>query len=330
MRASFLILTIIILVGSFSMGEIFLNISASKYIETSEKNYSRRQELIDAANNVISLLKSDKTPEANSFFDILWTDAGSAGKEGVTIEVNDLSAKLNINFIRPEIIENTGLSDLLKNGSTVKALSELRLKLDLPGDLYSAYGDLFDKETIEKYFTPYSYANINVTAEDVLERLYKIRTGKPTDAAYFRNNIKGYRSNFKLIAPDTLGIAIGTDISKVEPIINCANMLNVNTASEYLIEQVLSYPFGSEEIAEHQAAVSNIITLRENQEITPDRLRALIKANDHQKRVFEFLYTESWFWRITASKGALKYSFIVAKTYPDRDYVILEQDFYKE
>ena len=75
-------------------------------------------------------------------------------------------------------------------GASPGELRDHRAEHGLAADIQSGYEAFFSPETLEIYLTGYSYANVNVTYEAVLEELHRLRTGDQAGAQAFRTRIQ--------------------------------------------------------------------------------------------------------------------------------------------
>ena len=243
----------------------------------------------------------------------------------ITVTLEDISSKLNPLFFRIELFDKTGLSSLLIPGKTIFEFREVRDNIGFSTNIVSSYSDLFEKEIIEKYFTFISCANINITAEEKLESLYTLRTEDSAAASVFRyGTIQKYRSQKKLILQPDLKEIFGSNYQIIVPIINTAPIINVNYAPEKLIREILSFPFGEKKIEDHKEKADKIITQREYSKIDQETLHKIIQAELKQERIYEYLGTKTWFWKIEAALRNQTITVIAAVTYPDEKLKIIE------
>ena len=114
----------------------------------------------------------------------------------------------------------------------------------------------------------------------------------------FHTFIAGALSEKHIISEEELLLEVGGDYKSVYPIINALPEMNVHFIPELILEQVLSYPYGGEVIENNSSIVNNLLSLRMNDEITPEGLQSLIETEGLEERIFHHLGTKTWFWKV--------------------------------
>ncbi len=247
---------------------------------------------------IIEQLESDSTPESDSSMDPVWNYIDSKVNEYKYLELTDISSRINPNWLRSVFIERTDLKKVLLNGVSPDMLKDHRNKTGFVVDIYSSYSELLDPEALETFFTPYSYINVNTAYEYVLKDMYELVTGDSGRAASFHSFIISALSEKHIITETELMATAGTDYAAIYPIISTLPEMNVHFIPEFILEQVLSYPYGGEVLENSSSLYNTILSFRHNNEITPVELNNLIKTEGLQERVFHHLGTKTWFWKV--------------------------------
>ena len=70
------------------------------FITGAGEKYEARERLGEAVHELISVIADDPTPEADSLRDPVWTWLQSRGEEQPLLELEDISSRFNLNFVR--------------------------------------------------------------------------------------------------------------------------------------------------------------------------------------------------------------------------------------
>lgn len=266
-----------------------------------QKNEAIQQDLILLKNEVAALIKqleSDPTPESDSILDPVWRYVEGKSTDYEYLELYDVSSRINPNWVRPVFFERTDLKKYLLNGVSPNMLKDHRNEVGYMIDIESGYSKLIDPEALDNLFTSYSYLNVNTAYEYVLKDMYELITGNSVDAAGFHSFIMSALASKHIIKEEELLNSVGSDYEDIYPIISTLPEMNVHFIPEFILEQVLAYPYGGEVIENHNAIYNTLLSLRLNGEITTEGLHGLIETEGLQERVFHHLGTKTWFWKV--------------------------------
>jgi len=250
---------------------------------------------------VMQLLSSDPTPESHSSNDPVWKYITDFNHPFYSLELTDISSRLNINWMRMKVFEETQLKNLIISGESADQLQQKRSLLGFSNDLRVDWQDSFGEENLSQYFTLYSWANINVSYEESLEGLYKQRAGE-SGATAFRLRIQQGLREFKLWNLEELPEIMGIQSGKLYPVMNVQPLMNIHFIDPFLLQCLLSYPYREEPIDQFQAKTDQLLQLREQREITPGDLEAIIDPNEKQLRVLQYIGCTTGFWSLTLKK----------------------------
>lgn len=266
-------------------------------------------------------LAEDETPESDSRFDRVWSIVGHGGGTGTdtdtdtdtAIALEDVSSRLNPNWMRTMLLEQTELDQLLAPGVEPDEVRDYRSEAGFFMELSEGYGELFTEEALSRYLTPHAYLNVNVSYETVLRDVVELRTDDSAAADAFLGEVRSVIEQQQLLDREGLEDLLGTNYDTVFPLVNTEPLLNVHYAEEFLIEQILAYPYGGEPIEGNAAVAQTLLRERAAGELSPDELRALVPAEGAQQRVFEYLGTTTWFWRVRVSGDELTLEAVLAR-----------------
>lgn len=319
-------LTVLLLLLSFSI--IFIS---SSYIVKETLRFSLKQrhrletqtEMEKYMHEISHLLEEDSTPDSHWQGDEVWNYMGTP-PEGVQWELRDISSRLNLNFLRFKIFKETRLGELIESGETPEQLDIIRTETGFSRNLVNDWGESFGEENLEKYFTLYSLANINVTQEDRLEELYRIRAGD-NGAASFRLRIQEGLQQFRLWNEEDLDQVLGSKEELLKPVIGIEPLMNIHTVDPFILEALLSYPFREEPLAAPHSIALSLIELRHEKEISAEQLRNLIGPTEKQLRILEYLGTRTSFWELSIIINGYKGQWVLFQS--KEEVQIIEQHF---
>ncbi len=325
------------------------------YLRSFQIQYIRLDEYYNVKNNLekevyqlIDIIAEDPSPEADSPTDPVWghIEQLNDSNENLTLSLEDISSRFNLNFIRTKMLEESPFfKDLLINGKNTQNLKEDRFKYGFVSDIHSpfdedhlGYGDFFEKEDLDKYFTTYGYANLNVTYEKSLEMIFKTRI-PDRGTGSFMSDIKNLIESDIMADNSKMKKILGTEYEDLYPLINIQPLINVNFVEDEILKAILYYPYGGTRHKERASFYSNINNDRSNSEIDDARIKQLLplkveKEKDiYYLRIYEYLGAITWFWKITAESDNRTLTAIICRIPLEtrapskRDYQIIEWDY---
>ena len=166
------------------------------------------------------MIAADPTPNTDYPFDPVWTELTHVESPGVGVALQDVSSKLNANWVQKTILEKTALAALLRPGFTAQDLQQRREDKGISTDIAAEYGDLIKDEALSRYFTGYGYANLNTTDEFALRKLYEVRMGDSSGAEMFRTRWQQAMIQKKVLKRTDLREFLGLDYDRLFPVFN--------------------------------------------------------------------------------------------------------------
>ena len=266
-----------------------------------QKNEVIQQDLILLKAEVAAIIKqleSDPSPESDSSLDPVWSYIERRANEYESLKLTDVSSRINPNWVRSVFFERTDLKKYLLNGVSPDMLKDHRNETGYVMDIYSSYSELINPEALYTLFTTYSYLNVNTAYEYVLKDMYELVTGDSDRAASFHSFITNALSEKYIISETELQTAVGSDYAIIYPLLSTLPEMNIHFIPEFILKQVLSYPYGGEYIENNSSIYNTLLSCRHNNEITSVELHNLIKTKDLQERIFHHLGTKTWFWKV--------------------------------
>ena len=243
--------------------------------------------------------------------------AGLSGSEipGMHTTLEDVSSRLNANWVQKSLFQGTVLAEFLQPGRTAQDLQQRREDKGITTDIASEYKDLIKEDALSRYFSGYSYANINTTDEFALRKLYAIRMADQQGAEVFRTHWQQTMIQKKSVKRDEVRDFLGVDYRKLFPLMNAEPSFNVHFMDPLLLTQVLS--LADLKIPKPAESAQLILDARDRSELTLDDLPRMIGAKD-DNMIYQYLGVTTWFWKITAARGANRLEMIVARV-PSED-----------
>jgi hypothetical protein len=305
--------SVTVLIALFIISALFLgatlttrtSLLKSKKISHELQSKTEREKLVK---QVIGKFENDPSPESHSPYDPVW-DYIAEDHSPYTLELHDISSRLNINWLRTKLFEETDLGNLIISGEHPDVIRSTRSSKGFTMDI-SSWEETFGEENLAHYFTVYSLANVNVTYDESLHSIYEARHGE-NGSQIFMDKIQEGLSEFKLWDKEELPFLLGLGEDDMVPVLTTIPQMNVHFIDPFLLQCILSYPYREDRINNYLLKYNNILSARKNQEITEEKLKALIGPNDKQLRVLEYLGTLTTFWKLTISQDNNKASYII-------------------
>jgi hypothetical protein len=308
--ASILVLVMLVLLTAAAGGcALLLNGTLSQQ-HRSAAAYALRRSLEGEAERVVAALASDPTPQSDSSLDPVWSAIQSPAVEGASLALADASSALDPNWAQKNVFSKTGLKALLKAPGNADVLQQRREDKGFFMDFTDAYGDLFVEGALEKHFTAYGYANINVTDEFALRKLYALRTGDAKAAEAFHGKIQQLLTDQKILKPEELRTFLGSAYDALFPTVNAEPIMNVHFVDALTLTELLAYP--DLKVPHPSEVAQAILNSRERSELSSADMKQMIGASP-TSRIYQYLGVTTWFWRITASKEKSHLEMIVAR-----------------
>jgi len=326
---SLVALTMLILMAAVAAGGALLLQAAFAYTSRSSTREDLRLSLQKEGERMAGLLARDPTPDADSPMDPIWGQIGSPGIRDVSITLEDASSRLNVNWAQKAIFEKTALGQLLRHGSTAQELQQRREDRGISPDIAAEYADLIKEDALPRYFTGYGYANLNVTDEFALRKLFAVRMSDQAGAEVFHMRLQQALIQKKILKRSDLREFLGLDYGKLFPLMNAEPVFNVHFVEPLILGELLSLPDLRIPQPRHIAQV--ILDSRDRQELTSEKLRQIMGAPD-DNRIYQYLGVVTWFWKITVTRGSARLELIVARVPTDDGraprFLIVEERYY--
>lgn len=308
--ASIQTMAIIFFMSALCLGTFQVLNQSSLAVRRQRERARAERSMSLAIANAVNRLSENPTIEADSSLDPAYT---GSSYEGVSVEIQELSSRLNPNWVSMQLLDDTALKSMLLPGKSTAELAEFRRHDGLEPTI-DDYATFFTPIALKNELSIYSYANINTTDALSLKRLYYEAIGDAVGAEFFYQKIIAQKQNMGLITESELNVLLGIQGDSLKSLITTRAQCNVNFASFSLIKSILGYPTlnieGSESIA------NAITSIRQSQEINEKGLRSLLGNLDQSNAVFSYLGVRSWFWSVKASLNGRSTVAIVARGLP--------------
>lgn len=321
--ASLMVLAVLLFLSAlFLGGAAFVELSV-RGLERNRRHRDGDAGLRAAAQAVVEGLLSDPTPFADSPIDPVWALPGIPRADGVVVRLEDASSRLGLNWVRKEVLEDSGT---LLPGSSAREVQQFRESGGLRLDLADGFGAFVRADALDEVFTPYGWFNINVADEFVLRGVHRSRGRDPSAAERFHLAVQTARTSRLVIEPEALGAFLGADDYRLLfPVVNAEPPLNIHFAPPAVLE-ILGRHFEIE-----PPGIRSLGAARERREMTPGDLQALLGGIPNGPALAPYLGLRTWFWRISAEREGRRLQWIVARM-PRADgmpeYRVLEERTY--
>ncbi len=326
--ASMAALALLIILASAAAGGIMILQAALVSEKRCVEREDLRLQLEKEAQRAIKALCKDKSPRADSPLDSVWEEIRTPGMEGMSVTLKDVSSALNPNWAQKNVFIKTGLKNLLRSEKSAEEMQQRRVDKGFSLDIDAAFGDLINEGAVGKHFTAYGYANLNVTDEFALRRLYAERTGDEAGANVFHARVQQLLMEKKILKPKDVKEFLGSAYDGLYPVMNAEPVYNVHFASELLITELLSYP--GLKVPQPKEAARIILDSRGGAELTREDLNKIIGAPE-ESRIYQYLGVTTWFWSIAVSAQGGSLEVVAARLPFEEDeasrFVITEERY---
>ena len=302
--------SLLILMASVAAGGALILQAALFNTQRSADRDRVRNRLRQHADRVIELLTGDPTPGSDSPLDPVWSELMNRRDSGIGVSLQDMSSRLNPNWVQKAILQKTGLGELLSPGRSAEELQQRREDEGISTDIAAEYGDLIKEDALRRCFSGFSYANLNTTDEFALRKLYAIRTGDAAGAEVFRTHWQQAMIQKKSLKRTDLKQFLGLDYETLFPVMNVEPTFNVHFLEPLVLSALVSFP--DFKIANPRQAAQGILDSRAGVELTSASLRRIVGAPE-DNGVFQYLGVVTWFWKISVSLEASRLEVVVAR-----------------
>ncbi len=321
----FVLLILLLLISVLFIGiSTFAHLVVRTSLIVSQK-HELKQAFVKEAERVVGLMteeagRASDSAAADSFHDDIWNQIRFCEIEGAKITLEDISSRLNPNWMQRTLFTRTAFIKLLGSYKTADDLQAYRQKNGLSADIPTHYAAFFSPENLEKYFSGYGYYNINVSDEFVLETVYCERTGKTeAEGESFRMLIHNRRLNRdplkRLVLAKDLHNFLKSDFPVLYPIINAQPLFNVNFVDKDILREIINYPYPDQGKKKRlsPSLTDWILDQREKRELTEKDLENTIKPRYKNARIGQFLGARTWFWKLSIIKDKTALVWILAR-----------------
>lgn len=307
-----MILIILALLSSAVIFSVMTKLHSIALSKHDERDYT----LIEKVNRIASLTIEDLTPEADSKFDVIFDEAEKAG-----VSIQDVSSKFNPNWMRKNLLIDTALALLLKENADLEALQQTRVDEGLSMNIEGRYSEFFNEEAFETRLSSWSYANINVTDEFALERLYFEMTGDKLAASIFHESIQSALIEKHLITASEIDEYLGIYKEQVRKFITVEPQFNINMMDIVDLESLLSYPAFN--YKSPKAGADAIDDARLSGELTIERVANILGISLGHP-LFAYIGDKTWFWKLKIDDGDAIYTAVFSRPIPLTDVMTQE------
>ncbi len=269
-------------------------ISSTITIEGREKtNTSIRVEMDTFLEDIMETLLSDPSPGVNSFDDPVWAWNGK-NIRGYTVSLAPISDRINPNLVRKNIFDKTRLSLLFRPEKNADELQQFREDFGLFLG-YETFQDFFEESLFKKYFSPYGWANINLTDEFAARQLGTSLTNDPIKGEALREKIRILLMDQRLMDRENLSAFLGVSLRELYPFINAEPLMNINFVEPLILEELLAYP--DYHIRHPEQIAGDIVYLRQTEGLSAENMCSILGI-DKSNPLFYYFGSITWFWEI--------------------------------
>ncbi|WP_319476448.1 hypothetical protein [Marispirochaeta aestuarii] len=288
----------------------------------------RADEMVKIADSVQKSLEELDPPEPDWPGSRVFSDISSLEREGsCTITLEDISSRFSINSLNKKMISETEIRSFLLPGMGADTFQQDREDDGFAVDILARFGHIFKEEFLANYATSREYWNINTADEFSLKKVFAEITGNEAAAEEFHRRLRERRRTVTLVRPEELEEFIGVHwFDRVFPCINAFPSVNIHFTSDWVLKQILSYP--AFRVTAPEAVARELSSLRDSRAILQEELPDMIPVQEkdeegnivlpkEQNRLFAYMGTVTWFWRISVKKDQTLLTRVIARV-PDK------------
>ncbi len=294
-------------------------IALGLFLRTSDlsiRKHTSKKEDIKAIDIILNLvfeeIKKDTTPSVDSLLDPVWK-LNDTEIDGYKISIKSLSGLIGLNFINKNMLTKTNLKEAFNSPEAVDSVIEV-ISQEGPINSYEKISEFISEENFNKYFTLYEYANFNIADENVLRNF-----ANTLSMSYFGDELisrkKMFQTHGSQLQNETeLNLLCGIYYDDLYPFINVNPVMNINFISEDCLKTLLG--FKDFKLSNINQKVNNIISLRQNSEITEENICAILGITKSDK-LYYYLGCKTWMWQIKISGKKTSCNVILARAPED-------------
>jgi hypothetical protein len=320
--ASTYFLFMLVLLSSLVLGIGLYLHSGFRIVLRSEHDNSISVELNRITVEVIDALQNDLSPDLQCFADPVW--AWHEKTQGdYTVNINPVSDRINLNFTRKNVFDKTALDFLFMPGKTSADLQQYR---EDHGFFLSssAYEGFFIPANLDRYFSCYGWANINLLDEFAARTLARSLTGSDEAGEKLRGTVETLLLDRRIASPGDLRMLFGINYGELFPFVNAEPLMNINHIDPDLLRELLTYPdYG---IDSPEARLSDILARREGEGIARDGIPLILGAAPDNP-LLHYLGSVTWFWEIPVAEKSKTLRTVLCALPPEYDSGFSETDF---
>ncbi len=270
------------------------------------------KEIDKILNKIYEEIKKDTTPSVDSLLDPVWK-LNDTEIDGYKVSIQSLSSLVDLNFINKNLLIQSNLKEAFNSPEDANTVSEI-LSQEGPVYSYERIKDFISEENFNQYFTFYGFANFNIADENVLANLANSMT-----TYFFGDELiekrKIYQMHGNLLQNETeLNLLCGIYYDNLYPFVNLNPVMNINFISEDCLKTLLG--FKDFKLSNINQKVNNIISLRQNSEITEENICAILGITKSDK-LYYYLGCKTWMWQIKISGKKTSCNVILARAPED-------------
>ncbi len=318
-----LISFIIILIFSALLLSLLPLIKAGSKNSDSADELEVHSRLMRIAEDIITEIILDETPYSDSTDDPVWETIGIIEEdENIEIELSDISSRLNLNIIRNEIIDETGLSRLIfKPQDGMGQIEQHKADVGFIINPEEEFPDLFKEKTVGDYITTHGFWNMNISDEASLLMVYKKHIRNEAKAEIFRHRIQELRINLDSVGNNDLQDFLQAEFEVLYPLVSTVPVMNIQFIPREVLWEILNHDFGSRPLPDPSSSYYKIINSRDFRRFTSEELLSILKIEDFSHPIYDYLGVKTWFWKlaIESEKGLLSI-IILERPNPGKSY----------
>lgn len=258
------------------------------------------QELESIGYLIIDEMKQDPVPSIDSTNDEVYYYIRSLEIDGYTIKLKDISSRINLNAIDFKIFSETESQLDLGLLSNSKSLTNRRNSIGLSMDFESDYADLFDKDCLNSFFSPYTWFNADLSDDNLIQNLLEQRS-KTNDEDYFEKD--------SFIIDEEIKDPTAIDDGFLFPIVNSKRLMNLFFTPRPITEALVRHYLKGDSKKSITNKIDKLYSERESGDLTEKRIEEILDPQTlNEKKILNYLGTVTWFWECIITKEGISHT----------------------
>jgi hypothetical protein len=179
-------------------------------------------------------------------------------------------------------------------------------------DFEDSFGSVVDVSAIDRWCTPFSYANVNTDDPEAVARFYALVTGDDTGEGTIKAKMDKLRKDKKTL--DHSGFTLGFEAFPASyPLVGVETQINPNHAERIVLEAILATPAYA--LDDPSSVCDELCAAADAGTLDLKKIKSVL-GPDPDPRLSAWFGTRTWFWRVSMAVQGYEYIAVLRRTGP--------------